>query len=262
MYQRPGSLRGRAPSRSATPQPLVSRRLWVGACGVVAGALAVNGCSPKSEQDAYFPLDDGRSWTYRVTKNLDEAEAPSVDLLELSARGFQDIDGKPAQRRHSDNGVDYWFRSDASGIFRVASKNALDKELKTDNPPRYVLKKPYAVGTQWEASTVAYILQRKNEVPKEIRYTHKPVMMVYRIDALDQKVETASGVFEGCLRVLGEAKIKLYVDALFSWREMPLFSTEWYCPKVGLVRVERVEASPSRTLRGGTVTLDLVKWQL
>jgi hypothetical protein len=241
---------------------LVPCRLWAMVGGTVAGALAVSSCAPQPEQDTYFPLDDGRSWTYRVTKNLDEADEPSIDMLELSARGLQDVDGKPALRRHSDNGVDYWFRSDASGIFRIASKNALDKELKADNPPRYVLKKPYTVGTQWEASTVAYILQRKNEVPKEIRYTHKPVVMVYRIDALDQKVQTASGAFEGCMRVLGEAKIKLYVDALFSWRDMPLFSTEWYCPTVGLVRVERVEKSPSRTLRGGTMTLDLVRWRL
>lgn len=244
---------------SVPPPWLAQCRLWAMVGGAVAGALAVSSCSPKPEQDAYFPLDDGRSWTYRVTKNLDEAEAPSIDLLELSARGLQDVDGKPALRRHSDNGVDYWFRSDASGIYRVASKIALDKELKTDNPPRYVLKKPYAIGTQWEASTVAYILQRKNEVPKEIRYTHKPVMMVYRIEALDQKVQTTSGAFEGCIRVLGEAKIKLYVDALFAWRDMPLYSTEWYCPTVGLVRVERVEKSPSRTLRGGTMTLDLIQ---
>lgn len=246
---------------SILPPWLVPCRAGAVVSITVLGALAVSSCSPKSEQDAYFPLDDGRSWTYRVTKNLDEAEAPNIDLLELSARGAQDVDGKAALRRHSDNGVDYWFRSDASGIFRVASKNALDKELKTDNPPRYVLKKPYAVGTQWEASTVAYILQRKNETPKEIRYTHKPVMMVYRIEALNQKVQTESGAFEGCIRVLGEAKIKLYVDALFAWRDMPLFSTEWYCPTVGLVRVERVETSPSRTLRGGTMTLDLVKWR-
>ena len=246
---------------SILPPRLASCRSMTVVSITVLGALVVSSCSPKSEQDTYFPLDDGRSWTYRVTKNLDEAEAPNIDLLELSARGAQDVDGKPALRRHSDNGVDYWFRSDASGIFRVASKNALDKELKTDNPPRYVLKKPYAVGTQWEASTVAYILQRKNETPKEIRYTHKPVMMVYRIEALNQKVQTESGAFEGCIRVLGEAKIKLYVDALFAWRDMPLFSTEWYCPTVGLVRVERLEASPSRTLRGGTMTLDLVKWR-
>jgi hypothetical protein len=229
--------------------------------GSLVAAMVLAACGSKPDQDIYFPLEDGRSWTYQVTKTLDEAESPSIDSLEFTARGVQDVDGKPAVRRHSDNGVDYWFRSDASGIFRVASKNPLDKELLTDNPPRYVLKKPYAIGTQWEATTVAYILQRKNEVPKEIRYTHKPVMMVYKIEALEQKVQTAAGAFEGCIRVQGEAKIKLYVDALFSWRDMPLYSTEWYCPKVGLVRVERVEKSPSRTLRGGTMTLDLSQWR-
>ena len=163
-------------------------------------------------------------------------------------------------RRHSDNGVDYWLRSDDSGIYRVASKNPLENDPKADNPPRYVLRKPFAVGTQWEASTVAYILQRRNEVPKEIRYTQKPVMMSYRIDALAQKVETDAGKFEGCIRVAGEAKIKLYVDAQFAWRDIPLFSTEWYCPGVGLVRMERVETSPSKFMLGGRMLLELTSW--
>lgn len=227
--------------------------------GAVLGILG--GCGQKPAQDNFFPLDEGRTWTYRVVKNLDEADETTVDTLSFAALGAQDVDGKPALRRHSDNGVDYWFRNDESGVYRVASKNPLEKELKTDNPPRYVLKRPHVVGAQWEANTVAYILQRKNEVPKEIRYTHKPVMMTYRIDALAQKIETPAGAFEGCIKVVGEAKIKLYVDALFSWRDMPLFSTEWYCPGVGLVRVERVEKSPSRTLRGGTLVLELTQWR-
>ncbi len=104
------------------------------------------------------------------------------------------------------------------------------------------------------------MLQRRNEFPKEVRYTTKPIMMVYAIVALDQKVETASGNFEGCIKVVGEAKIRLYVDAQFNWREIPLFSTEWYCPGVGLVRVERVETSPSKFMRGGSLTLELASY--
>jgi hypothetical protein len=73
-------------------------------------------------------------------------------------------------------------------------------------------------------------------------------------------VETPAGKFEGCLRVAGEAKIKLYVDALFMWRDIPLFSTEWYCPGVGLVKVERVETSPSKFMLGGRMTLELTQW--
>ena len=221
---------------------------------------ALLACSQKSADGSFFPLDEGREWTYRVTKKLgDDAEA-QVDNLSFSARGQQTLDSGPAMRRHSDNGVDYWLRNDATGIYRVASKNPLDNEPQADNPPRYVLRKPFVVGTQWEASTVAYVLQRRNEVPKEIRYTQKPVMMVYRIDALAQNVETPMGSFEGCIRVAGEAKIKLYVDAQFAWRDIPLLSTEWYCPGVGLVRMERVETAPSKFMQGGSVSLELTSW--
>ena len=124
-----------------------------------------------------------------------------------------------------------------------------------------MLRKPYVVGTEWEASTVAYVLARKNEVPREVRYTHKAFPMTYRIEALEQKVQTSAGAFEGCLRVAGRAEIRLYVDAQFQWRNIPLGTLEWYCPKVGLVRLERKEPSPSRFMVGGTVTMELASWQ-
>ena len=221
----------------------------------------LGGCSSGASDKSFFPIDEGRSWTYRVTKTLDEALEPDVETLTLTTMGHQTLESGPAMRRHTDQGLDYWLRSDDTGIYRVASRGVLEEHPKPDNPPRYVLKKPFVVGTQWEANTVSYVLQRRNEVPKEIRYTHKPVMMIYRIDALDQKIETTAGKFEGCLRVAGEAKIKLYVDAQFSWRDIPLVTTEWYCPGAGLVRTERIEKSPSKFMLGGSVTLDLVSLQ-
>lgn len=226
----------------------------------LALAWGLSACGQRSGSDSFFPLDEGRSWSYRVTKKLGEDKEPEVDRLNFTTRGQQTLDSGPAMRRHSDNGVDYWLRSDDSGIYRVASKNPLENDPKADNPPRYVLRKPFVVGTQWEASTVAYILQRRNEVPKEIRYTQKPVMMTYRIDGVTEKIETPAGKFEGCIRVAGEAKIKLYVDAQFAWRDIPLFSTEWYCPGVGLVRMERVETSPSKFMLGGSMLLELTNW--
>ncbi len=227
----------------------------------LALVASVGGCGSGISDKSFFPIDPGRSWTYRVTKTLDEALEPEVETLTLTTMGSQTLQSGPAMRRHTDTGLDYWLRSDDTGIYRVASRGVLEDHPTADNPPRFVLKKPYSVGTQWEASTVAYVLQRRNEVPKEIRYTHKPVMMVYRIDALDQKVDTAAGKFEGCLRVAGEAKIKLYVDAQFSWRDIPMLTTEWYCPGAGLVRTERIEKSPSKFMVGGSVTLDLMRLQ-
>lgn len=237
------------------------RRTVLWALSALALLAALAGCSRESRDQSFFPLDEGRTWTYRVTKNVDEAAEPDIDYLSFAMKGPEKLESGMAQRRHSDHGVDYFLRSDEQGIYRVGSRNTLDENPKSDNPPRFVLKKPFVIGTQWQAATVPYLLQRRNEVPKEVRYTTKPIMMVYAIAALDQKVETPAGQFEGCIKVVGEAKIKLYVDAQFSWRDIPLFTTEWYCPGVGLVRVERVEVSPSKFMRGGSQTLDLVAFK-
>ncbi len=225
------------------------------AAAVLAATLA--GCGNTGSSEDYFPLDAGRSWTYRVTTAMGEDQT-RVESLTISNRAAENMGGSPATRRHVNSGIDYWLRSDASGIVRIASRAPLDRNALADEPVRHVLKKPYAVGTQWQALTTAYVLQRRNEVPKEIRRTHKPFPMTYTIEAVDAQVVVPAGRFERCLRVAGKATVRLYVDAQFAWRDIPLHTLEWYCPGAGLVRVEREELSPSRFMIGGKVILELM----
>jgi hypothetical protein len=117
------------------------------------------------------------------------------------------------------------------------------------------------VGTAWRATTLPYVLARKNEVPHALRHVVKPIPMDYRIAALGETVQTPAGRFDGCVRVDGRAEIRLYVDALFAWRQIPLTTLEWYCPGPGLVKLERREPSPTKFMVGGRVTMELVAWQ-
>lgn len=226
-----------------------------------AAVLCLAACSSAPDDDALFPLGKGRQWTYQVSTLIDETGSIERESITLSNRGADRIDGADSWRRRSDAGIEYWHRVDPTGIYRIASRTPLDREAQLDAQRRYVLRKPYAVGTEWEATTVAYVLARKNEVPREIRYTHKALPMTYRIEALNEAVQTPSGKFEGCVRVAGRAEVRLYVDAMFQWRQIPLTTLEWYCPNMGLVRLERKEASPSKFMVGGTVTMELTSWQ-
>jgi hypothetical protein len=196
-----------------------------------------------------------------VSTAIDEDGSTQRETLVVANRGPDRIDGAVSWRRRSDSGIEYWLRSDDTGIYRIAARTPLEAEPQTDRPRRYVLRKPYATGTQWESMTTTYVLARKNERPHEMRYVLKPFPMRYRIDALDQKVQTPAGSFEGCVRVAGRAEVRLYVDALFQWRDIPLTTLEWYCPAVGLVRLERNEPSPTKFMVGGTVTMELTSWQ-
>lgn len=220
--------------------------------------LALAGCS-RAPGSAFFPLDKGHHWQYEVTTEYENGTVDHAPLT-LSTLGSEGLESGRAFRRHSSDGVDYWLRSDATGIYRVASKSELEAEPQADKAPRYVLKQPLAVGTSWQASTTAYLLRRKSEFPPEIRHSHPAVPMNYSIDALAQAVSTRAGNFSGCVRVKGVATLKLFADPVVGWKDMPITTLEWYCPGVGLVRLERTEPANSTFLTGGTLTMDLVSW--
>jgi hypothetical protein len=225
-------------------------------------AFALSGCGDRPAGTSLFPLEAGHRWNYRVTTELEDnsTERETMTLSTLGAEPLPLLDGREAWRRRSDSGVEYWLREDATGIYRVASKSDLEPEPQFDQPQRFVLKAPYAVGTQWQSSTTAYLLMRKAEFPREIRHTHPRIPMLYQIESTDASVDTPAGHFDRCVRVKGTATVRLYADPTSGWRDVVLSTLEWYCPGVGLTRLERDEPANSPFLVGGRMRMELVSW--
>lgn len=229
----------------------------------VSAALAATlvGCALRPDGDEMFPLAAGHEWTYRVVIEREEPTPKQRDTLVLRTRGSGTVDGQTAWRRRSATGMDYWLRSDSSGIYRIASKTDLQAAPALDPERRYVLKRPYEVGTQWEITSTPYVLQRRNEFPQTQYQRNVVLNMVYRIEALDERVQTPAATFERCIRVEGRAELRVFVDALGAYRDTPVTAREWYCPGVGLVRLERREQSASKLLNGGALTMELLAWR-
>lgn len=228
---------------------------------VMSAAALLAGCGERSPAASYFPLDAGHRWTYQLTSTWAD-DSRERETLVLSALGEEDLaDGKKAWRRRSETGIDYWLRSDASGVYRVATKTDVQEAPKPDAAPRFVLKLPLAAGTRWQAGTTAYLLRRRAEFPPEIRHSHPDIAMNYVIEALGQTVETPAGQFSDCLRVKGSATVHLFVDPVQGWQDLPLTTREWYCAGVGLVRLERDEPANSTFLLGGQLKMELMSWQ-
>jgi hypothetical protein len=231
---------------------------YLGTLTLALLALLAGACRAPQD-DSFFPLAQGHRWAYELTteweNNLVEHEPRVIETL-----GRDTLPSGEAWRRRSDSGVDYWLRSDTSGIYRIASKNELQAEPEADKEPRYVLKAPFVVGSSWRASTTAYLLQRRQEFPREIRHSHPAVTMNYTIEAVGEKVATRTGRFDNCLRIRGVAALRLFADPVVGWKDMALTTTEWYCAGVGLVRLVREEPAQSTFLTGGTLTMELVDW--
>jgi hypothetical protein len=227
----------------------------------LATLAALAACSGPPASLSYFPLEADHRWVYDLRSEF-ENNTSDHETLVLSSLGEQALEGGGrAWQRRSDSGIAYWLRADDTGIYRVASKTELQEAPEPDKPPRYVLKMPLAVGTSWQASTTTYLLRRNADFPPEIRHTHAPVLMSYRITSVGQKLSTRAGDFSDCLTVQGSAVVKLFADPVAGFRDLPLNTTEWYCKGVGLVKVQRVEPANSSFLTGGTMTLELTDWR-
>jgi hypothetical protein len=160
--------------------------------------------------------------------------------------------------RHHSAGVSYYLKVDEQGIRRIATRTDIDNEPTADAEPIWVLKAPYQVGTEWTTPTVPYLIQRKNEHPRDLKYTHK-AQMTWRIESVDDTVKLGDGSeHRPCLRVVGQARLNLYTDPVNGFTDVPLISREWYCQGEGLVKFEREEKVPTGFLSGGLLT---VEWQ-
>ena len=241
---------GDHPCGPAKPVPRDDWRLAPAGLATVL-ALLLSGCSGHDMGNEWFPLREGDEQTLAVRYELDEAREPEQWTLRVQAPTvFQD---QPvAVRRHS-AGVRYWLKVDEQGVRRVATQTDIDDEPTADPEPVWVLKAPYAVGTEWTTVTVPYLIERRNEYPRELRLTHK-AQMTWRIEAVDDAVKLANGrEHRPCLRVVGQARLNLYTDPVNGFSDVPLISREWYCRGAGLVKFEREEKVPRGFLIGGTL---------
>lgn len=240
------------------PTPLATARR-AGAAWIVALASTLAGCGAGPGPASLFPLEPGHRWRYDVRtewENLVVEHEPR----EIRTTGQAQVGDATAWARRSADGVEWYLRADDSGVYRVATKTDLDAEPRPDAQRRYVLKAPVAVGTQWQAGTTAYLLRRRADFPREIRHSHPDVSMHYVIESLDDAVDVRAGRYEGCVRVRGQAQLRLFADPVVGWRDMPLTTTEWYCRGPGLVKLVREEPAGATFLTGGTLTMELLEW--
>ncbi len=214
----------------------------------------LSGCSVRDMGNEWFPLREGAEQTLAVAYAMDEPREPEHWTMRVQAHAtFQN---QPVAVRHHSAGVSYYLQVDEQGIRRVATRTDIDNEPTADAEPLWVLKAPYQVGTEWTTPTVPYLIERRNEYPRELKYTHK-AQMTWRIEAVDDSVKLADGsTHKPCLRVVGEARLNLYTDPVNGFTDVPLISREWYCQGKGLVKLQREEKVPSGFLNGGVLTAE------
>lgn len=225
--------------------------------------VVLAGCGEKpASENPFFPLAEGKRWTYRVETTFDDPEGHvDVSTLTLTNMGRVTLNDKEAWKRRSDSGNEYWLRSDDQGVYRVASRSPTAKTATLDPAPRTVIPAKIDAKQSWSVSTVPYFLRRRSEWPPEFKYIDKyrNMTMNYSVQATDQEVTTPAGKYTGCLLVRGVADLNVWVENEMTYKEVPMTNLEWYCPNVGLVQLERKEPTTARFFQGGVMRMTLIE---
>lgn len=225
--------------------------------------IFIAACDRPADTTSYFPLTPHSQWTYQVTTAIDGEIRKSVQIIRTLDNHSHD--GKPVTVRRSEIdgsiGVEYWLRETPESIVRIAQRTDLQDQAVMEPSARTVLKLPVQAGSAWAAPTVAYTILRKSEYPRELKYGN-PVSMTYSVETVDDEVVVPAGTFRKCARVKGRADLTLYTDPVAGFRKVPITTTEWYCPGVGLTKLERDEPLSTSFFSGGSVQMVLMDYRI
>lgn len=220
---------------------------------------AVPGCTRVDAPD-YFPLDPGLRWEYAKRESSRAGE--QVERFEMRNLTPATRDGQRYLRRLASDGNEYWLQLRDERLERVGVRTAIDFEPRMDASARMVMPRVPAVGMAWDVETRPYVLERIE--PFRERFSQddsKRIQLRMQVMALDEVVEVPAGRFERCLRLEGSGLLNVLADARIGASPVPVTHTEWYAPGVGLIKLQRTETLDTQAIVGGSVTLELLRFE-
>lgn len=215
----------------------------------------------QSASDDYFPLNKGWRWDYQVT--IEHPERLATKQLSIENSGETQLKEQTVSVRQTSDGTDYYIAQRADGIYRVAKRSLVESKPQLDAIPRMVLPLPIAQakGKTWSTISQPYLIERVYEGMDVMTADMLQFPMTYSVLSLDETVDVAAGSFSHCILVEGQTDLSLYADARTGNSIIPITTREWYAPGVGLVKLEREEPLNTDVYKGGTITMELVKFE-
>ena len=222
--------------------------------------LCAFGCTkPQPNGALYFPLDEDRSWLYRIKRITLDGESEIRQHLRIvdvnkSAEATEATKQSAGGKKHQ-----YEIRDGAASRILPTEHGSLGSTSSTTT--QLILPQNTEKGSQWESILTTTVLE-SSQPPweKKFRIT-VPVPISYEILSTQSKITTPAGLFENCLYIKGRGSIVLHAGNYIGQTTVEVETEEWFAPNVGVVKIRREERTSSETLPSGTLFLELADWR-
>jgi len=234
-------------------------RLIPAAALTVAVASGLSACSESADPNALYPLAPGLQWTYRMElKPFGETQTNSTRTME-NVR-LENFAGEPGVAiRRNESGERFYVVQRDDGYYRVARKSVTTHYPIMDQPAVRILPLPADKGATWVEPAHTFMLGRAKTFITE-NAPGNTITLDYHIESTDAEVDVPAGHFTGCVEVIGRTSFHLGSGVGFLPSDVPIVQREWYCPRHGLVRLERDEkvTNVARVITGGHMSFTLL----
>ncbi len=218
----------------------------------------IQACS-EQPSNLFFPSEKGITWTYNV-EQLTMTE-PVFYRMMFTNLGKKKIDDQSFYIRKLHNNSFQYFNDDDSGFYELIK----NQETKTEHK-KYLFKYPLKMTTTWKAEGDPFLMRRsideinaqQNSMPGLSQ--DSPLKMEYKIASMSDSVKVPAGKFKGCMKVVGKGNCSFSSTGSFARKMIvEVINNEWYCPEVGLVKIDRRESSERVSLKPVHYVIELEK---
>jgi len=214
---------------------------------------AVAACGRQSA--GYFPLEAGRYWQYTVQRTTMDGSVTQKYLIQTTPGST--LDGVEVHAKQTVDGSQYFYRTTAEGIRRIAQKLRGDSALVRNDPAPTVLPADLKVGAGWQQASRTSVLENTGPPWEKLFQITEPITLDYTIESVSETVRVPAGEFHDCLRVAGRGRVSADVGNFIGRADITVSVTEWYAPGVGLVRSRRLETTDAQSLNRGELLMEL-----
>jgi hypothetical protein len=225
------------------------RRLRSQAIGL--GLIAsCNGCG--GDLKSYYPLDEGRTWSYAVTIRQGGGTGKPIEaastVSNLRGRTLSGRTVTPQESRQFGQVQLRFVAEETDGIAEIAAQSAGDTSPQMKQPPNYVLKQPLRAGTEWSS------IWQSNQ------FGAVTLIPISKRIAEHGRTHTSAGrKFDDCLQL--QISGAGTVAGPKGPTAIKLEGEEWYCAGVGFVQGVFREDIPEFPVNTTTIGLELTGYQ-
>jgi hypothetical protein len=220
--------------------------------------LGVAACGQGRHDDSYFPLEPGSRWQYRVERTTMDGRRELRHALSV----LDPLANQPADLRvrATLDGQRFLYRINDDGTWRVGVERSRGPRAADDDQPQMVMPLHPALAQEWQGRSATTVLESSAAPWETLFRVQVPLVMRFRVAALDAAVSTPAGDFERCLLLEGQGQADSDLGNGVGATHIEVTTREWYAPGVGLVRMERHEQTSAKGLQAGSLVMELDDW--